>query len=307
MKKKILIFALSALFLFVVSGCSLNHSKPESAATPDSNKLKVAVSFQAMKGLTEAIGKDHITVESVIPDGSEPHNFQPTVKNLMALHNAKLFIYNGFGLENAWLNKVTNAASDNKDLVLVEASKGGKPLLLNTPEYKGKNVDDPHFWVSINGSELEAKNIKDALVKADPKNKADYEKNYQTFYNELESLKKEYSKKFADSKRKDFVTGHAAFGYLAKDFGLEQKSISDALLSGEPSAKKLKELTDYCKKNQVTTIFVEDMVSPKVSETLAKEVNAKAVKIYTLESSPDKLSYIDALRYDLEQIYKSLN
>lgn len=83
--------------------------------------------------------------------------------------------------------------------------------------------------------------------------------------------------------------------------------MSDALLSGEPSAKKLKELTDYCKANKVTTIFVEDMVSPKVSETLANEVNAKAVKIYTLESLPENMSYIDALKYNLEKIYASLN
>jgi zinc transport system substrate-binding protein len=103
------------------------------------------------------------------------------------------------------------------------------------------------------------------------------------------------------------VTGHAAFGYLARDFNLKQNSVSDALLSGEPSAKKLKELTDYCRQNNVTTIFVEDMVNPKISETLATEVNAKTVKIYTLESSPDNLDYISALRYDLDKIYESLN
>ena len=79
------------------------------------------------------------------------------------------------------------------------------------------------------------------------------------------------------------------------------------MLSGEPSAKKLKDLTDYCKENNVSTIFVEDMVSPKVSETLANEVNAKAVEIYTIESLPDGMDYVSALKYDLEKIYESLN
>jgi zinc transport system substrate-binding protein len=189
---------------------------------------------------------------------------------------------------------------------LVEASKGATPMMVAEDNSDSK-VTDPHFWLSVEGAKLEAKNIRDALIAADGKNKADYEKNYQEFAGKLDDLKKEYTEKFQNSKRHDFVTGHAAFGYLARDFNLKQNSVSDALLSGEPSAKKLKELTDYCRQNNVTTIFVEDMVNPKISETLATEVNAKTVKIYTLESSPDNLDYISALRYDLDKIYESLN
>ena len=117
---------------------------------------------------------------------------------------------------------------------------------------------------------------------------------------------KEYDNKFKTVSRKDFVTGHAAFAYLARDFGLKQNSVEDVFAEGEPSAKKLKELTDYCKAEKINTIFVEDMVSPKVSETLAKEVGAKAVKIYTLESKEDGKTYIQSMQSNLEKIYASL-
>ncbi|MBB5336082.1 metal ABC transporter solute-binding protein, Zn/Mn family [Pectinatus brassicae] len=304
MKKVLSICLILCLSIFMLAGCSKQETKTTNAPSPD--KLHVAVSFSAIKELTKAIGKDHVAISLIIPDGTEPHNFQPTIKNLKALNNAKLFIYNGFGLEDAWLDKVSSAADSNA-LVKVDASKGAAPILLQGDEAEGKKVNDPHLWLSLNGAELESKNIETALITADPAHKDDYEKNYQEFRQKLEDLKTEYAAKFAKSKRKDFITGHAAFGYLAKDFNLEQKSVSDALLSGEPSAKKLKELTDYCKANKVTTIFVEDMVSPKVSETLANEVNAKAVKIYTLESLPENMTYIDALKYNLEKIYASLN
>ena len=93
---------------------------------------------------------------------------------------------------------------------------------------------------------------------------------------------------------------------MARDFGLKQNSVEDVFAEGEPSAKKLKELTDYCKAEKINTIFVEDMVSPKVSETLAKEVGAKAVKIYTLESKEDGKTYIQSMQANLEKIYASL-
>ncbi|MDQ0202779.1 metal ABC transporter solute-binding protein, Zn/Mn family [Pectinatus haikarae] len=305
MKRIFLIQIFLLIALLSMTGCKTGSEEQQSAGEPA--KIKIAASFEAVKAITEAVGGEHVEVYSIIPDGTEPHNFEPTAKDLMNLQNADLFVYNGFGLESSWLDKALSSTNEEKKLTVVEASKGADPLLLDEKSDDGKAVTDPHIWLSINGAELEAENIKNALNNADPAHKDDYEKNFQAFKNSLDGLKKEYTAKFADSQRKDFVTGHAAFGYLAKDFGLKQNSVSDALLSGEPSAKKLKELTDYCKENNVTTIFVEDMVSPKVSETLAREVGAKAVEIYTLESLPEGMDYISALKYDLEKIYESLN
>lgn len=299
-KKFFIIFMLSCMM--ALTGCG--HTAQETA-TP-AGKIKVVTSFEAMQAITEAIGKDHVDVQTIIPNGTEPHNFEPTTRNLITLQNAKVFIYNGFDLEKAWLDKALSTVSDNKDLLVIEASKGAQPLPLAESNGK-KNAVDPHIWLSISGAQQEAENIKEALIKADPANKDDYEKNCEAFKTSLEQLKTDYTAKFASAPRKDFVTGHAAFSYLARDFNLEQKSVSDALLSGEPSAKNLKELTDYCKENNVTTIFVEDMVSPKVSQTLANEVDAKAVEIYTLESLPEGMDYVEALKADLDKIYASLN
>ena len=96
---------------------------------------------------------------------------------------------------------------------------------------------------------------------------------------------------------------HAAFAYLCRDFNLTQNSVEDVFASGEPSAKKLADLTDYCKNNNIKTIFVEDLVSPKVSETLAKEVGAKTVKINTFLEGDD---YLGTQKDNLEKIYGSL-
>ena len=166
---------------------------------------------------------------------------------------------------------------------------------------------DPHLWLSIKGAETEITNIKDAFVAADPDNKDYYETNCADYIAQLETLFNEYSAKFATVEKKSFVTGHAAFGYLCRDFGLTQNSVEDVFAEGEPSAQQLAELVEYCKQNGVTTIFAEEMASPDVSQTLANEVGASVKTIYTMESAEDDLSYLERMADNLSEIYESLS
>ncbi|WP_234120225.1 metal ABC transporter substrate-binding protein [Clostridium hydrogenum] len=283
-----------AIFSFTACSTATNSN--------NSNKLKVVVSFNAMKELTYAIGKNKIEIINMTPNGTEPHDFEPKTRDILALQDAKVFIYNGLDMES-WVDK-TLKSIDNKNLIKVEASNGIKPIKNTSSNEHG--IYDPHAWLSLKAAEIESKNIKNALVKADPKNKNYYEKNYSDFKTQIDNLYDEYNNKFKNIKNKSFVTGHAAFGYLCRDYGLNQESVEDVFAEGEPSTKKLADLITYCKKNNVKTIFVEDMVSPKVSNTLAREVGAKVEKIYTVESKEDGKDYLQSMQYNLEKIYSSL-
>ncbi len=301
MFKKLTLFFVLTFLVVTLSACS----SKQSSSTDTSSKIQVLVSFNAMKEFTKAVGKDKVEIKTIVPNGTEPHDFEPTVKDFMRLSNAKVFIYNGFGME-AWVSKALNSI-DNKNLIVVNASKGSTPITNSDPELiKNDGQDDPHLWLSLKGAENQAKNIKDALIKADPADKGYFEKNYSDFYNQLEQIFNDYNSRFSNSTNKNFVTGHAAFAYLCRDFGLKQNSVEDVFAEGEPSAKKLKQLVDYCKDKKIKTIFVEDMVSPKVSETLAKEVGAKTETIYTIESKEDNKDYIQCMKDNLEKIYNSL-
>ena len=291
MFKKLSLFLAITAMVITLSACENKTDNKDSFG-----KLKVVVSFNAMSEFAKAVGKDKVKVEIMIPQGTEPHDFEPKARDMESLGKAQIFIYNGFGME-AWIDKTLEVVG-NKKLISVDASKGATPIT--------KTENDPHLWLSLKGAESQSKNIKDALVKVDPTNKDYYEKNYLDFYNKLEEVFKDYNTKFSSVPNKTFVTGHAAFAYLAKDFGIKQKSVEDVFAEGDPSAKKLKELTDYCKDNKIKTIFVENMVSPKVSETLAKEVGAKVEKIYTIESKEDNKDYLQSMRDNLEKIYISL-
>jgi zinc transport system substrate-binding protein len=277
----------------------------EPTTTPAASKLKVSVTFNAMKEFVAAVGKDKVEILTIIPDGTEPHDFEPKAQDLVALSTANVFVYSGLGME-AWVDDAIQAAN-NSGLVAVEASKGADAIKNTDPEEIEEHGQyDPHIWLSLKGAELEVKNIKDALVQADPSNKDFYETNCNDFVSQLENLYSEYNGKFQSVEQKSFVTGHAAFGYLCRDFGLEQNSVEDTFAEGEPSAQQLTELVKYCKDNKVTTIFAEEMASPDVSETLANEVGAKVETIYTIESGEDDKSYLERVTENLTKIYESL-
>lgn len=297
-------WAVLLLCLIAIVGFSACGNR-NAADTTKGDKIKVSVSFNAMKEFVAAVGKDRVEISTIIPNGTEVHDFEPKAQDFVGLGAAKVFVYSGLGVE-AWADKAIQAANNAK-LIAVEASKGADAIANTDPEEIEEHGQyDPHIWLSLKGAELEVKNIKDALVRADPANKDYYEKNCNDYVSQLENLYGEYREKFQSVEKKSFVTGHAAFAYLCRDFGLEQNSVEGPYAEGEPTAQQLAQLVEYCRENKVTTIFAESMVSPEVSKTLANEVGAKVETIYTMESGEGDMTYLDRMKDNLSKIYASL-
>ncbi|MGI5984955.1 MAG: zinc ABC transporter substrate-binding protein [Clostridiales bacterium] len=293
------ILCLSLILSFSACGSAETGDKEE-------EKLKVSVTFNALKEFTEAVGGDKVQISTIVPDGVEPHDFEPKARDLTALSQAQLFVYNGLGME-AWVDKAI-ASADAENLITVDVSTGITPIKNNDEkDIEEHGQYDPHIWLSLKDAETAVTNIKDALSKADPGNKEYYELNCSGYISKLESLYSEYSEKFGALEKKSFVTGHAAFAYLCRDFGLEQKSVEDVFAEGEPGARTLTELVEYCKSNDITTVFAEEMASPEVSETLARAAGAELETIYTIESAEDGKTYLERMEENLKKIYSSLS
>ncbi len=295
MKKKIISGVLASLIGITLVGCG-NDTKTTAQKTED-GKLNIVVSIYPLKEFTEEIAGDKADVTCLVPDNVEPHDYEPKTKDFEELTKGKAFIYNGLGMET-WADKVNETIKD-KDILIVDSSEGVQAR-------KEDDAIDPHSWLSLKNAEIQSENIKNTLVKLDEKNKDYYEENYNKFKGELEDLYNEYQPKFDKLSKKDFITGHAAFGYLCRDFGLTQKSVENLFAEGEPTPKQLEDLVNFCRENNIKTVFSEELASPKVSETLANEVGATVVPILTLESKEDDKDYIEAMRYNLDQIYQCL-
>lgn len=315
MKKKIFLGVLLGLIGSMIIGCGQSNDK--NAVKNEETKPSITVSIFPLKEFAEEIAGDKVDINCLVPNNMEPHDYEPKTKDFEKLINSDAFIYNGLGLEE-WVEKV-NEVIKNEDVLIVDSSKNVDSITIedenHEEEHNHDNEEehdhehgaiDPHSRLSLKEAQVQSEAIKDTLIEIDPENKAYYEQNYNEFKQKLDDLYNKYNEKFQTLQNKNFITGHAAFGYLCRDFGLEQKSVENVFGEGEPTPKQLENLVNFCKENNITTIFSESLASPKVSETLAAEVGAKVIPIYTLESQEDNKSYLEAMEYNLNQIYNCL-
>lgn len=315
MKKKIFLGVLLGLIGSMIIGCGQSNDK--NAVKNEETKPSITVSIFPLKEFAEEIAGDKVDINCLVPNNMEPHDYEPKTKDFEKLINSDAFIYNGLGLEE-WVEKV-NEVIKNEDVLIVDSSKNVDSITIEDENHEEEHNHDneeehdhehgainPHSWLSLKEAQVQSEAIKDTLIEIDPENKAYYEQNYNEFKQKLDDLYNKYNEKFQTLQNKNFITGHAAFGYLCRDFGLEQKSVENVFGEGEPTPKQLENLVNFCKENNITTIFSESLASPKVSETLAAEVGAKVIPIYTLESQEDNKSYLEAMEYNLNQIYNCL-
>ena len=301
--------------------------------TSSEKKMNVMASFYPMYDFATKVGGDKVEVTNMVPAGTEPHDWEPAATDVKNLEEADVFIYNGAGMEH-WTEDVLDAL-DNKDLKVVEASRGltlleGKEEDEEETEDSSSDSDasdestsdedssdseityDPHVWLNPLNAKAEMENIKNAFVEADPDNKDYYEQNYETYAEKFDQLDKEYKDGLSDTKSKDLITSHEAFGYLCQAYGLNQVGIEGLSPDSEPDASRMNEIIKFAKENNVKTIFFEELVSPKVSETIADEIGAKTAVLNPLEGlTDDEISdgedYFSVMESNLKTIEDALN
>lgn len=244
----------------------------------DPSKLQVTTSFYPLYYFASQIGGERANVVNITPPGAEPHDYEPTTTDLARIEGSKLLVLNGAGLET-WGSKVSNNLK-NKQIEIVESATGLATLQMLED---GKTVQDPHVWLDPVLAKEEVSRILEGFVKVDPVNKIYYQNNAKTLNLKLDRLYKEYKDGLSKCMLKDIVTSHAAFGYLAQRFGLKQIAISGLSPDSEPSPRNIANIVDEARTNDIKYIFFEELVSPKLAETIAREVGAKTLVFDPLE------------------------
>lgn len=241
-------------------------------------KVKVVASFYPYAEFAKQVGGSKVDVVNITPAGAEPHDYEPSPQDIITIRQSRVFIYSGAGFE-PWVDRVL---PDIKGSTVVKASDGIKLL----PGYKEGDVtfaSDPHIHLDPLLDKQVVATIAKKLAEVDPKNREYYSKNDEKYSATLSALDAQFRRELAKAKRKDFITSHAAFAYLAKRYGLRQVSISGLNPDAEPSPAKLAEISQFAKKQRIRYIFFEKLVSPKLAETIAREVGAKTLVLNPIE------------------------
>ncbi len=312
-------FAIVLSGLLLLGACS--NLSPE---TQQSERITIAASFYPLAEFARNVGGDKAEVFSVTPEGAEPHDYEPAPRDIAQIQEADLLILNGGG-QDPWGEKIQEDLRAKGVMVLNmsehfdftpahEEHEEEEPThtqeTQSTEEHE--HEFDPHIWLDPILAGQQVKLIRDHLIQIDPANRQFYTEQARAYIQKIADLDQKFKEGLANCRLKDFVTSHAAFGYLASRYGLNQLSIAGISPEAEPSARQLAELSKLAKEKEIKHIFFETLVSPKLAETVATEIGAQTLVLnpiegLTAEDVAAQKNYVTLMEENLRNLRTALN
>jgi zinc transport system substrate-binding protein len=327
----VLILSLMIAIGIFCAGCQDNEKSDETVFQNSKAKVRLVATIYPLAEFAKGVGGDRVEVIQLIPQGREPHHWEPSPADMLRLYQAQVFVYNGAGME-PWADKILPAlrakkisvvkgTEDLNLLTFAEEEKKGITVFLGQARGGAQAEDadhqqhdgdvDPHVWLDPVLVKSIVSHLTRELIAVDPAGSSDYLRNAQALQGKLDQLNQEYLEASSEFKSRDLVVSHAAFGYLAQRYDLRQIPVLGLTPEQEPDAATLARVTDYVRKNGVKYIFFEAMVSPRVAETVARETGAQTLVLnpiggITEEELQQGLDYFGLMRQNLENLKKAL-
>ncbi len=286
---------LAVTCLATVAGCG---SIASPAAQDD--KIEVIASFYPLEFLSSRIGGDEVAVTGLTAPGAEPHDLELSPRRIASLSKADLVVYEA-GFQAAVDDAITTAKPERS----VDVSQGVEllPLVAEAGNDEADHdesgnepgVNDPHIWLDPANMEKMADAVTEGLIEAKPEAEATFTANNAALQSGLEALDSEFKAGLKTCQRREFITTHAAFGYLAARYDLKQIAINGVDPESEPSPARIAEIHDEASKQGVTTIFYETLVSPAVAESVAGDLGLKTAVLDPIEGLTDESAGRDYL------------
>jgi len=279
--KKILILA--TITIIIIIAYMVNKS-PHTGG-----EIRVVTSFYPLAEFAGQVGGANVEVVNITPAGVEPHDFEPTPRDIARVYSAKVFLFNGGGFD-PWAEKI-KPDLEKKGISVVNMAEHFS-MLPAEAEHGAEHgheteVTDPHIWLDPVLAQRQVGIIRDALQKVDPANSRVYARNAGEYLNRLSALDRKYKDGLAACAVRDAIASHAAFGYLAKRYGL---NVIPIVISPEeePSPKRIADLAVLARTKNIKFIFFETLVNPKLAETIAQEIGAKTMVFNPIEGLSDE-------------------
>lgn len=336
--KKLSLFAIITVMLVMITACGNDSNKKTSGVSNDPSHVQVITSFYPIYYMTKAIGGENVDVTNLIPAGVEPHDWTPKSKDLLTASNADLLLYHGAGMET-WIDNFKNGI-DSKSSVVVKEVSAGITLIDSAEEVGSEEMDhdhdhdedathdhnedatkeaghthshttDPHTWVSPKSALKIASNIKDSLIQVDEAHAEIYNTNYEALVEKLISLDQQYTDELSKVTNRTIVVSHESFGYVARDYDLNQISIMGLNPNSEPRAQDILEIAKTVKANNIKYIFFEELVSDNLAKMLASEAKVDTLVINSLEGlttkqEKDGEDYLSLMAQNLQNLMQAL-
>jgi ABC-type Zn uptake system ZnuABC Zn-binding protein ZnuA len=266
--------------------------------------LRVLTSFLPMEIFTRNVVGDTpgVTVESMLPASMGcPHDYALTPGDMRKIAAADLFVVNGLGMEDFLGEPVRRA---NPKVRIVETARAVLPI----QEEHGHGEVNPHTWVSPRNAILQVRAIEKALTAARPAGAGAFRRNADAYVSRLTTLAEEFEAAAKTFRRRNIVTFHNVFDYLARDLGLTVVGEIETAPGQEPSAGEIRNLSRVIRERKVPVVFSEPQYSPKLADALAREAGVPVRVLDPVATgSPALAAYEDAMRRNLSTLKEALS
>lgn len=303
------LLGMSALLL--ITACGATGGAKADGSRP--GQLTIVAGFYPLQYVAERVAGSHASVQSLTKPGAEPHDLELTPKQVASVSTADLVLYEKH-FQAAVDDAVAQSGNDHVlDTATVVPLQDHGPLGEDEHEHgeehsEGNTNLDPHVWLDPNNMIKITDAVTAALTKQDPDHASDYTKNSATLTADLKRLDSDYRSGLKGCQRTEFVTSHAAFGYLAEQYGLTQIAINGLSPDSEPSPARIAAVQQEITQHKVTTIFYETLVSPAVAKSIAGDLNLKTDVLDPIEGITDQSrgkDYVAVMKSNLTALQKA--
>lgn len=280
----------------------------------EEKEVLAVTSFYPLFDLTSKIGGERVKVINLTPYGVDPHEFEPSLRDISNTERANIFLYNGAGLD-PWAEKKEKELEE-KGVVVLNMSSCFDLLEEDDDDHdedeNHRHEEDPHIWLDPLMMKEMVNIILNSLIEIDPHGEEYYRKNAKEAIFLFEELDQEYQDGLGNCRLNSVVISHASIGYLAERYNFEMIAISGISPIEEPSAKKMAEITDMVKERKINHIFFETTIPSNLAEIIAKETGAEVlvfnpVASLTKKEIEEEKDYFSVMRDNLTKLKTALD
>lgn len=312
--KRILAFIMALCFgAAILSGCG--ESQGISGGDGSQKKLTIVASLFPQFDFARQIVGDKATVTLLLPPGTESHTYDPTPLDITNIHDSDIFIYTGKNME-PWADRIISGIND-QNITILDVT-GNINLVKDDHDSEAEEDHDheydPHVWLDPTLSMKMVDNILKTLCEKDPVNADFYRTNAENYKQQLQKLDDDIFEVVENAKKDTIVFGgRFAYIYFINHFGLKYVSAYDnCSAETEPSMKRIGEIIEFIKTNQISCIFYEELADPKMARTIAEEAGIEMALFSTAhnitrDEKDAGITYIDIMRNNLESLKKGLS
>jgi zinc transport system substrate-binding protein len=288
-------------------------------------KLKVVATIFPIYDFALNVGGDRVKVSMLLPPATDAHNYELKPEDIVKVSKADIFLFTNFEMEQ-WAYKIIQAAGEKTNVLPVETGSGAFLLPLSYEDgrhaHHGNNGHDehtehaskfdPHIWLDLDNAQKMVDNIARAFIKKDSRSSDYYLKNAQEYKLKLIALDKRYRNELNKCKTKTILhAGHWAFAYLAKQYNFIYVAASNVTADAEPTPQKMVSLIEQVKAENIRYIYYEDLVAPRLAQTIARETGTELLKLsnghdISKEDMKSGLSFILLIENNLNTLKKGM-